>query len=57
MKKNVDDLIKEIKYEKQNAIENGIIRKEKPQSEINEKDNLLYICFYDAFLRLFPLER
>lgn len=38
MKKNVDDLIKEIKYEKQNAIENGIIRKEKPQSEINEKD-------------------
>ena len=38
MKKNVDDLIKEINYEKQNAIENGIIRKEKPQSEINEKD-------------------
>ena len=38
MKRNVDDLIKEINYEKQNAIENGIIRKEKPQSEINEKD-------------------
>ena len=38
MKKNVDDLIKEINYEKQKAIENGLIRKEKPQSEISEKD-------------------
>ena len=38
MKSNVDDLINEINHKKQKAIDDGTIRKEKPQIEISEKD-------------------